>query len=74
MTEQPPHASHSKWRVETLDPGSGDWAPGSALPTLEAARQRRDQAQRIAPRWRDDSTPVRRRIVRETTTYAVEAD
>ncbi|MET9467407.1 hypothetical protein ABZY44_21890 [Streptomyces sp. NPDC006544] len=72
--EQPPQASHSKWRVETLDPIANEWAPSSALPSLEAARQRLAQAQQIAPKWRDDKTPVARRIVRETVTYAVEAE
>lgn len=69
-----PRASYSRWRVETLDPIADEWAPGSALPSLEAARQRLAQAQQIAPKWRDDKTPVQRRIVRETVTYAVEAD
>jgi hypothetical protein len=74
MTQQPPHASHSRWRVEILDPIANEWAPGSSLPSLEAARQRLAQAQRIAPKWRDDKTPVTRRIVRETTTYSLEAE
>jgi hypothetical protein len=69
-----PRASLSRWRVETLDPIACEWTAGSALPSLEAARQRLEQAQRVAPKWRDDETPVQRRIVRETTTYAVEAE
>lgn len=71
---QEPRASHSRWRVEVYDPVAEQWAPGSSLPSLEAARQRLAQAERVAPKWRDDETPVQRRIVRETTTYAVEAD
>lgn len=69
-----PRASYSRWRVETLDPIANEWVAGSALPTLEDARKRLAQAERIAPKWRDDETPVQRRIVRETTTYAVEAE
>ncbi|MFD5678535.1 hypothetical protein [Streptomyces sp. NPDC127040] len=72
MTEQPPRPSRSTWRVETFDPVAKEWAPGSALLSLEGARLRLEQAARVAPLWRDDSTPVVRRIVRETVTYAVE--
>jgi hypothetical protein len=68
-----PHPSQSRWRVEMYDPVAGQWAPGSSLPSLEAARQRLAQAEHVAPKWRDDKTPVQRRIVRETTTYAIEA-
>ncbi|SDL28672.1 hypothetical protein SAMN05421806_12569 [Streptomyces indicus] len=68
------HATEQKWRVELYDPTAEAWAPGSSLPDLPAARARLALAQGHAPRWRDDGTPVQRRIVRETTTYTVEPD
>ena len=69
-----PHDSRRRWRVETYDPIAKEWAPGSALLNRDGAWVRLEQAERVAPLWRDDKTPVQRRIVRETTTYAVETE
>lgn len=60
------------WRVQMYDPTAKEWTPGSRQPSLEAARARLMHAEQLAPRWRDDGSPVERRIVRETTTYSIE--
>jgi hypothetical protein len=64
------HPPVNRWRVEHID-GDG-WTPASGLKTdrKEALAQLR-AGERNRPRWAD-GTPVRRRLVRETTTYAVE--
>lgn len=66
-----PWPSRERWRVETYDPVANEWAPGSPMATRGEALARLTQAEKVAPRWRD-GTPVRRRIVRETTTYTAE--
>lgn len=68
----PPWPSRSRWHVETLDPLVNEWASGLALITRTAAVIKLDHLAKIAPTWRHDGSPVRRRIVRETTTYTVE--
>lgn len=69
---RPPWPSRERWRVETLDPVSGEWAPGLAIGSLGEARERYTHLEKSAPAWRHDGSPVRRRIVRETTTHTVE--
>ncbi len=63
----------SRWRVETLDNLAGEWAPGTGWPVRALAVERFDAMNAQAPRWKD-GTPVTRRLVRETTTYTVEAE
>jgi hypothetical protein len=66
-------ASQNAWRVELYDPAAEEWVPGSSLADLAAARARLAHARSRSPKWKDDDTHVQRRIVRETTTYTVEA-
>jgi hypothetical protein len=68
---QPPRV---QWRVSLYDPIAEEWAPGAAFSDRERALERLQQAQIHSPRWADDNTPVRRRLVRETTTWTVEED
>jgi hypothetical protein len=63
----------SRWRVETLDNLANEWAPGTGWPVRALAVERFDAMNAKAPRWKD-GTPVTRRLVRETTTYTVEAE
>ncbi|GAA0637497.1 hypothetical protein GCM10009535_12370 [Streptomyces thermocarboxydovorans] len=63
----------SRWRVETLDNLANEWAPGTGWPVRALAVERFDAMNAQAPRWKD-GTPVTRRLVRETTTYTVEAE
>ena len=67
------HPPQHTWRVETLDPLPNEWAPGSHFLHRPAAVERYNTANSTAPLWKD-GTPVRRRIVRETTTYTVEPE
>ncbi|MGW3383325.1 hypothetical protein ACWDCO_24455 [Streptomyces albogriseolus] len=63
----------SRWRVETLDNLANEWAPGTGWPVRALAVERFELMNAQAPRWKD-GTPVTRRLVRETTTYTVEAE
>ncbi|MGW5529433.1 hypothetical protein [Streptomyces xanthochromogenes] len=73
--QQPePWPSESQWRVEIYDPLAGEWMPAGSLTTKPEAERRLALANERAPRWRDDGTDVRRRIVRTTITYTVEAE
>jgi hypothetical protein len=67
------HPRRDRWRVEIYDPLAKEWAPGIPLLVRERAVERLETAQIHSPRWADDDTPVARRLVRETTTYTVEA-
>lgn len=71
-TETQAHPPQHSWRVETRDPLADQWAPGSHFAHRPNAVERLDTANRTAPLW-NDGTPVERRIVRETTTFTVEA-
>jgi hypothetical protein len=62
-----------RWRVEIYDPLAKEWAPGAPFLVRERAVERLNVAQIYSPRWADDETPVTRRLVRETTTYTIEA-
>ncbi|WUH94582.1 hypothetical protein OG900_33500 [Streptomyces sp. NBC_00433] len=64
------HPPIHRWRVEHVD---GDqWVPGSGLKTDRAeAVHLLNVGNKIRPLWAD-GTPVQRRLVRETTSYAVE--
>ncbi|MCT9092904.1 ParB N-terminal domain-containing protein [Streptomyces sp. ASQP_92] len=74
--QQPEEAwpSESQWRVELYDPVAEQWVPFGTLTTKPEAERRLALAVERAPRWRDDGADVRRRIVRTTTTYTVEAE
>lgn len=61
----------SRWRVETHDGLADEWAPGIPLTDRDAAHARRRALDESHPTWRD-GTPVRRRVVCETTTWAEE--
>ncbi|MFF1709271.1 hypothetical protein [Streptomyces sp. NPDC058268] len=67
------HASQNAWRVELYDPAAEEWVPGSSLADLATARARLANALERSPKWKDNDTHVQRRIVRETTTYTIEA-
>ncbi|MBB4984978.1 hypothetical protein [Streptomyces nymphaeiformis] len=68
---QPPRV---QWRVSLYDPVAQEWAPGAAFHDRDRAVERLRQVQISSPRWADDNTPVKRRLVRETTTWTVEED
>lgn len=68
------HPLHERWRVEIYDPLAKEWAPGTPFLVRDRAVERLNMAQIHSPRWADDDTPVARRLVRETTTYTVEAE
>ncbi|MFK0182018.1 hypothetical protein ACIQVR_39410 [Streptomyces xanthochromogenes] len=74
--QQPEEAwpSESQWRVEIYDPSAGQWMPAGTLTTKPEAERRLALAAERAPKWRDDGTDVRRRIVRTTVTYTVEPE
>ncbi|MFJ1964869.1 hypothetical protein [Streptomyces massasporeus] len=62
-----------RWRVELFDYLAEEWVPGGTRwPYREQAAERYELMKAKAPAWKD-GTPVQRRIVRETTTYTVEA-
>jgi hypothetical protein len=67
------HPPQHRWRVEMLDPLANEWAPGTPWPVREQAMERYELMIEKAPMWKDGA-PVHRRIVRETTTYTVEAE
>ena len=66
---QPPR---HRWYVETLDGTADQWAPGMRLLDRQQAATRLRDLTEHHPRWRDGTT-VKRRVVRETTSYTVEA-
>ncbi|MFJ5915006.1 hypothetical protein ACIQFW_04305 [Streptomyces ardesiacus] len=70
-TETQAHEPLHQWRVEILD--GDEWMPASGLrrDRSQAAEQLRMSSER-RPLWKD-GTQVQRRLVRETTTYTVEA-
>ncbi|MFJ2399813.1 hypothetical protein ACIOUE_00815 [Streptomyces xanthochromogenes] len=73
--QQPePWPSESQWRVEIYDPSAGEWMPAGTLTTKPEAERRMALAAQRTPRWADDGTDVRRRIVRTDITYTVEAE
>lgn len=74
-TQQPATEAHPprvQWRVSLYDPVAEEWAPGAAFSDRERALERLHAAHIHSPRWADDNTPVKRRLVRETTTWTVE--
>ena len=76
-TQQPATEACSprvQWRVSLYDPVAEEWAPGHAFSDRERALERLHAAHIHSPRWADDNTPVKRRLVRETTTWTVEED
>ncbi|MFF8590011.1 hypothetical protein ACF061_00985 [Streptomyces sp. NPDC015220] len=70
VEHQPP--SH-RWAAEFRDPVADEWIPGTRFLNRHHAVQRYEAAIQHAPAWKD-GTPVERRLVRETTTYTVEAE
>ncbi|MFJ8583683.1 hypothetical protein ACIRD2_03345 [Streptomyces sp. NPDC093595] len=67
------HPRSIRWRVEIYDPLAKEWAPGTPFLVRERAVERLNMAQIDSPRWAHNETPVARRLVRETTTYTIEA-
>lgn len=64
------HPPIHRWRVEHID--GGEWVPASGLKeNRDEAVAQLDAGKRARPLWADGS-PVRRRLVRETTTYTVD--
>jgi hypothetical protein len=66
------HPPRHRWYVETLDGLADQWAPGMRLTDQQQAATRLRDLNQHHPRWRD-GTAVQRRLVRETTSYTVEA-
>lgn len=62
-----------RWAAEFRDPAADEWIPGTRFLNQHHAAQRYEAAIARAPMW-SDGTPVQRRLVRETTTYTVEAE
>jgi hypothetical protein len=59
--------------VEIFD--GGQWMPcGSLTPHRQAALDALAARRAVAKNWAADGEPVQWRVVRETTTYTVEAD
>ena len=67
------HPPYHRWYVETLDDLAGEWAPGMRFTDRDEAVERYQTVTQRHPTWKD-STPVKRRFVRETTTYTVEPE
>ncbi|MEU5091693.1 hypothetical protein [Streptomyces sp. NPDC021356] len=62
-----------RWAAEFRDPVADEWIPGTRFLNRNHAVERYQAAAQKAPAWKD-GTPVERRLVRETTTYTVEAE
>ncbi|MET8826051.1 hypothetical protein ABZX40_13345 [Streptomyces sp. NPDC004610] len=69
---EPHHATTHQWQIETHDPSTDEWRVGG-WSDLDAATAAMQAAAEQTPVW-PDGTPVRRRLVRETTTYTIEAE
>ncbi|MFE3657213.1 hypothetical protein [Streptomyces sp. NPDC059165] len=67
------HPRRVSWSVELYDPLAKEWALGLPFLAREKAVERLNAVSAMYPKWADDGTPVKRRLVRETTTYTVEA-
>ncbi|MGA6223501.1 hypothetical protein ACPESV_24585 [Streptomyces umbrinus] len=65
------HPPYHRWYVEALDDVANEWAPGQRFTVRAIAVERYQTLNEHHPTWRD-GTPVRRRFVRETTSYTVE--
>ncbi|WP_369274480.1 hypothetical protein AB5J55_35175 [Streptomyces sp. R11] len=65
------HPPGHRWYVETLDELAEEWAPGMRFTDRAEALARFETVSRNHPTWKDGA-PVRRRFVRETTSYTVE--
>jgi hypothetical protein len=61
---------HHRWYTETLDDAANEWAPGMRFTDRAVALDRYRIISERYPLWKD-GTPVKRRFVRETTTYTV---
>lgn len=69
-----PWPTQQRWRIELFDYLAEEWSPGGTRwPTREQAMERIQLMREKAPMWKD-GPPVERRVVRETTTYTVEAE
>ncbi|MFI5831036.1 hypothetical protein ACIA6C_27945 [Streptomyces sp. NPDC051578] len=62
------HPPRVRWHVETYDPTAAEWSSGLPFTRCQDATDKRTRLDRNHPTWRD-GTPVRRRLVLETTTY-----
>lgn len=67
------HPATHRWAAETYDPLADEWSPGMRYTDRDRAVERRAQQTALAPLWAD-GVPVQRRLMRETTTYTVEAE
>ncbi|MFJ7023174.1 hypothetical protein ACIQUW_32910 [Streptomyces sp. NPDC101117] len=65
------HPPYHRWYTETRDDLAEEWAPGMRFTDRAEALARFETVSRNHPLWKD-GTPVRRRFVRETTSYTVE--
>lgn len=66
---EPPEHS---WRVETYDDTAEYWAPGMRHTDPAEAAEYLARLNVTRPKWAVDGVPVKRRLVRATTTYTVE--
>ncbi|MET8571843.1 hypothetical protein [Streptomyces sp. NPDC004783] len=77
MADESPTAEHRpprhRWAAEFRDPVADEWIPSTRYLNRHHAVERYEAAVAHAPKWKD-GTPVERRLVRETTTYTVEAE
>ena len=64
--------SRHRWGTETLDNVTDEWAPGMRFTDRAVALERYQAISAQYPLWKDGAR-VRRRFVRETTSYTVEA-
>ncbi|WP_069743059.1 hypothetical protein [Streptomyces sp. EN23] len=75
---QPPttseaHPTTTQWAVELYDPRHSTWVGTTRFHTPEVAADAQAAYEENTPTWTDGS-PVRRRIVRVTTTYTVQPE
>jgi hypothetical protein len=67
------HPAEHTWAAELHDPLADEWVPGTRYLVRDRAVNALAHARTVGPTWRD-GTPTRRRLVRATTTYTVEAE
>ncbi|MCX4786501.1 hypothetical protein OG369_09985 [Streptomyces sp. NBC_01221] len=65
------HPAEHSWAAEMYDPLADEWVPGTRYVVRDRAVNHLEHASTIGPTWKD-GTPVKRRLVRATTTYTVE--
>lgn len=67
------HPAEHTWSAELHDPLAEEWVPGTRYSDRARAVNHLTHSRAIGPTW-TDGTPTRRRLVRATTTYTVEAE